>query len=58
MPRITGKQARELRRQAFFWAAHASHWGVAALFLVLTFTILYTLWGNDAAFAAVIIGRW
>ncbi|HWQ99567.1 MAG TPA: hypothetical protein VN397_01820 [Candidatus Methylomirabilis sp.] len=57
MRRFTDKQKRELRARALFWGAHALHWWVAALFLVITFATLYTFWGNDAAFASMVLSR-
>lgn len=57
MQRLTDKQIRDLRQQGMFWAAHTLHWWVATLFVILTFAIIYTFWGNDAAFAEVMLGR-
>ena len=57
MRSLTGKQKRDLRQQVIFWASHTLHWWVATIFVVITFAILYTFWGNDAAFASVVLGR-
>lgn len=53
---LTKVQKKALVDQARFWGAHAGHWGVALGCLVLTLTLLYTFWGNDAAFASAVIG--
>lgn len=51
------RHKREAWEQARFWAAHAGHWTALLGFLIVTFSLLYTLWGNDAAFAATFFGR-
>jgi len=56
MKRLTQKQKKELGEKTRFWATHASHWGIALGFMVMTLGTLYVLWGNDAAFAAVVLG--
>lgn len=57
MKRLTQKQKQEIASHARFWAAHAGHWGVITVFSIVTFTLLYTFWGNDAVFAATILGN-
>lgn len=57
MQPLTEKQKRCLTSQVKFWAAHTAHWWVATLFVIITFVIIYTFWGNDAAFAAAVFGE-
>lgn len=57
MSRLTQKQKQEIRAKARFWAIHASHWGVLTAFVIVTFSLLYTFWGNDQVFAAMMMGN-
>ncbi|MEN9557856.1 MAG: hypothetical protein RL141_225 [Candidatus Parcubacteria bacterium] len=57
MKRLTKAQKQALFEMGRFWAVHTGHWVMAAVFMAFTLGILYTFWGNDAAFAAVMFGE-
>jgi hypothetical protein len=55
--RLTIAQKKALLDHARFWSIHAGHWSVLLAFVAVSLSILYTFWGNDAAFAAVVLGH-
>lgn len=56
MGRLTKAQKKEIVERSRFWAAHAGHWTLALVFGAFTLSLIYALWGNDAVFAAALMG--
>ena len=54
--RLTKTQKKALAVRFRFWAAHAGHWLMGAVFIAVTFGLVYTFWANDAVFAAAVLG--
>ncbi len=55
--KLTKEQKAHLSFKAFFWLTHIGHWTTIVVLSIVTSSLLYTFWANDAAFAAVILGR-
>ncbi|MBD3250937.1 hypothetical protein GF380_00455 [Candidatus Uhrbacteria bacterium] len=57
MPRLYRKQKQQILKDAAFWVSHALHWYGVLIFLFATLGIIYLFFGNDAAFAAAVMGE-